>query len=160
VRGSYGRGPRAYGQRDSIHNPCSCTRRYGILFALPHFPSPLMGEGAQYQGGMLVSTHLRCVFLRAWCTCAVLVCIASTTAWGDSDKTIVDLERGRPEAASRYHRPRAAHLYQYDKTEVDLAVPLPQQPAEEQGGAQRPATLPAPPPTTPSPRALPPAGGR
>ena len=55
--------------------------------------------------------------------CALLVCIASTTAWSDSDKTIVDLERGLPEAPSRYHRPRAAHLYQYDKTEVDLAVP-------------------------------------
>jgi hypothetical protein len=92
----------------------------------------------------------------------LLICIASTIAWSDSDKTIVDLERGRPEAPSRYHSPRAAHLYQYDKTEVDLAVPLSQQAPEAQQGAQRPATLPAPvsPPTTPSPQTPPPGGGR
>ena len=78
--------------------------------------------------------------------CLVSLCLARVhclyPAWSDSDKTVVDLERGRPEAASRYHRPRAAHLYQYDKTEVDLAVPLPPQPAEGQRGSQRPATLP------------------
>jgi hypothetical protein len=105
---------------------------------------------------------VRSIFLGAWFVCALLVCIASTTAWSDSDKTIVDLERGRSEAPSRYHRPRAAHLYQYDKTEVDLAVPLLQQPTEAQRDVQRPATLPAPisPPTTPSPQAPPPGGGR
>ena len=109
-----------------------------------------------------MSTHLRSICLGAWLVCALLVCMASTTAWSDSDKTIVDLQRGLPEAPSRYHRPRAAHLYQYDKTEVDLAVPLPQQPAEEQRGSQRPATLPAPmpAPTTPPPQAPLPGGGR
>jgi len=114
-----------------------------------------------YQGETFVSKPTHSLFLRSWFVCTLLVCIAFTTAWSDSDKTIVDLDRGQPEASSRYHRPRAAHLYQYDKTEVDLTVPLPQQPAEEQRGAQRPATLPAPvsPPTTPSPQA-PPGGGR
>jgi len=113
------------------------------------------------QGEMCVSTHTRNSLLSAWFVCAFLVCMASTTAWSDSDKTIVDLQRGLPEAPSRYHRPRAAHLYQYDKTEVDLAVPLPQQPAEEQRGSQRPATLtaPMPAPTTP-PQAPPPGGDR
>src|SRR5215471_18169591 len=115
-----------------------------------------------YQGETLVSTHTRSICLGAWFICALLVCMASTIAWSDSDKTIVDLQRGLPEAPSRYHRPRAAHLYQYDKTEVDLAVPLSQQPAEEQRGSQRPATLPAPlpAPTTPLPQAPLPGGGR
>lgn len=85
--------------------------------------------------------------------------MASTTAWSDSDKTVVDLERGLPEAPSRYHRPRAAHLYQYDKTEVDLAAPLPQQPAEAQRGSQRPATLTAPRPAPTTPPQEPPPGG-
>jgi hypothetical protein len=104
-----------------------------------------------YPGETFVSTHTRNILLSAWFICALLVCMASTTAWSDSDKTTVDLERGLPEAPSRYHRPRAARLYQYDKTEVDLAVPLPQQPAEEQRGSQRPATLttPMPAPTMP-----------
>lgn len=108
-------------------------------------------------------THTRNSVCRAWFVCVFLVCIASTTAWSDTDKTIVDLERGLPEAASRYHRPRAAHLYQYDKTEVDLAAPLPQQPAEAQRGSQRPATLPAPmpaPTTLPPPPPPPPGGSR
>jgi hypothetical protein len=125
-------------------------------------PSPARGEGAQYQGEMFVSTHTRSRCLGAWFICALLVCMASTTTWSDSDKTIVDLQRGLPEAPSRYHRLRAAHLYQYDKTEVDLAIPLPQQPAEEQRGSQRPATLPAPmpAPTTPPPQAPLSGGGR
>jgi hypothetical protein len=109
-----------------------------------------------------MSTPTRNISLSACFLCALLVCIASTTAWSDSDKTIVDLERGLPQAPSRYHRPRAAHLYQYDKTEVDLAIPLPQLPAEEQRGVQRPATLPAPMPapiTPPSQTPLP-GGGR
>jgi len=91
----------------------------------------------------------RNIFLSTWLVWVLCLCIASPYAWCDSDKTIVDLERGRPEAASRYHRPRAAHLYQYDKTEVDLAVPLPQQPAEEQRASQRPTT-PTPPATAPA----------
>ena len=105
-------------------------------------------------------TPARNIVFSIWCICALLVCIASTTAWSDSDKTTVDLERGQPEAASRYHRPRAAHLYQYDKTVVDLAVPLPPQSAEEQQGPQRPATLPAPMPAPATPPGAPPGGGR
>jgi hypothetical protein len=117
---------------------------------------------AGHQGEMFVSTHPQGIRLGAWFLCVWLVCMASTPAWSDSDKTVVDLERGRPEAASRYHRPRAAHLYQYDKTEVDLAVPLPPQSAEQQRGSQRPATLPAPmpAPTTPPTQAPLPGGGR
>ena len=128
----------------------------------PSQPSPARGEGAQYQGEMFVSTHTCSLCFSAWFVCALLVCMASTTAWSDSDKTIVDLQRGLPEASSRYHRPRAAHLYHYDKTEVDLAVPLPQQPAEAQRGSQRPATLPTPmpAPNTPPPQAPLPEGGR
>jgi hypothetical protein len=119
-------------------------------------------EKTMYQGETCVSTRTRSILLSAWFICALLVCIASTTAWSDSDKTTVDLERGLPEAPSRYHRPRAARLYQYDKTEVDLAVPLPQQPAEEQRGSHRPATLttPMPTPTTPPSQAPLPGGGR
>jgi len=88
--------------------------------------------------------------------------MASTTAWSDWDKTKVDLQRGLPEAPSLYHRPRAAHLYQYDKTEVDLAVPLARQPAEAPSESQRPATLPASVPalTTPPYQAPRPEGGR
>jgi hypothetical protein len=113
---------------------------------------------ALHQGELSVSIHSQGIRCGAWFLCAWLVCTTSTPVWSDTDKTIVDLERGRPEAASRYHRPRAAHLYQYDKTEVDLAVPLPPQSAEGQRGSQRPATLPAP--TTPPPQAPPPGGGR
>ena len=107
-------------------------------------------------------TPIRNILLSACFLSILLVCIISTTAWSDWDKTNVDLQRGLPEAPSLYHRPRAAHLYQYDKTEVDLAVPLSQQPAEEQRGSQRPATLPAPlpAPTTPLPQAPLPGGGR
>jgi hypothetical protein len=144
-----------------------------IILAVSHggmgycFPSLCERSGGRkaktlYQGVTLVFTHTRRIFLRAWFVCALLVCMASTTAWSDWDKTTVDLQRGLPEAPSRYHRPRAAHLYQWDKTEVDLGVPLPPQPTEEQGGSQRPATLPAPmpAPTTPPPQAPRPGGGR
>ena len=107
-----------------------------------------------------MSIHTRSSVYRAWFVCVFLVCMASTTAWSDSDKTDVDLQRGLPEAASRYHRPRAVQRYQYDKTEVDLAAPLPQQPAEAQRGSQRPATLTAPMPAPPAPPQTPPGGGR
>ena len=40
------------------------------------------------------------------------------------DKTEVDLEHGRPEAASGYHRPRGVQRYGHDETEIDLARPL------------------------------------
>jgi hypothetical protein len=107
-----------------------------------------------------VSTHTRNSVCSAWFVGVFLVCMASTTAWSDSDKTVVDLQRGLPEAPSRYHRPRAAHLYEYDKTEVDLAAPLPQQPAEAQRGSQRPATLTAPMSPRPPPPPPPPGEGR
>src|SRR5712692_793684 len=119
-------------------------------------------ERTIYQGETCVSIPTRNIFLSAWFVCALLVCIASTTVWSDSDKTIVDLQRGLPDAPSRYHRPRAEQRYQYDKTEIDLAVPLPPQPAEEQRGSQRPATLITPtpaPPNTP-PQAPLPGGAR
>src|SRR5215510_10166122 len=107
-------------------------------------------------------TPLRHTCRSVWFVCLLLVGLAATNVWSETDKTIVDLERGRPEAASRYHRPRAAHLYQYDKTEVDLATPLAQQPSEAQRAPQRPGTLipavPAPP--TPPPQAPLPDGGR
>ena len=105
-----------------------------------------------------MSTRARRICLGAWCVCALLVCMASTTAWSDWDKTKVDLQRGLPEAPSLYHRPRAAHLYQYDKTEVDLAVPLPRQPAEAPSESQRPATLPAPMPAPTTPPSQAPLG--
>jgi hypothetical protein len=38
--------------------------------------------------------------------------------------TEIDLEPGRPTAASRYRRPRQVHQYEFDKTEVDLAIPV------------------------------------
>ena len=104
-----------------------------------------------------MSTPTRNIFLSAWSVCALLVCMASTNAWSDSDKTIVDLQRGIPEAPSRYHRPRAEQRYDYDKTAVDLAAPLAPQPTEAQRAVQRPATLttPTPAPTnTPTPAPL------
>ena len=109
-----------------------------------------------------MSTHVRRRCLGAWCLCVVLVCLVATTAWSDSDKTRVDLQRGLPEAPSRYYRPRAAQLYQYDKTRVDLAVPLPRPPGEAPSESQRPAVLPAPVPALPTPpsQAPRPEGGR
>src|SRR5262249_13871785 len=85
-------------------------------------------ERTIHQGETFVFPPTRNIFLSTCLVCVLYLCITSPIAWSDSDKTNVDLERGRPEAASRYHRPRAAQLYQYDKTQVDLAVPLPQQP--------------------------------
>ncbi len=109
-----------------------------------------------------MSTYIHSTCLSSWFGCVLLVCIATTNAWSDTDKTVVDLERSRPGAASRYHRPRAAHLYHYDKTEVDLAVPLAQQSPEEQRPAQHPGTLTpaAPVQTDISPRGPLPDGGR
>ena len=114
------------------------------------------------QGATLVSTRTGSASLCSWFVCMLVVCIASTNAWSDTDKTTVDLERGQPEAASRYHRPRAVHRYEYDKTEVDLAAPLAQPSSEDTSAPQRPATLapPVPAPTTPPPPAPPPGGGR
>jgi len=55
-------------------------------------------------------------------------CIGWQPAWGDTDKTIVDLERGPSALPARYSRPRGAQLYRYDKTEIDFAAPLTAQP--------------------------------
>jgi hypothetical protein len=109
-----------------------------------------------------MSKPLHCASFYGWCLGLLVVCLAWSNAWSDTDKTIVDLERGQPEAAARYHRPRAVHQYQYDKTEVDLATPLAQQPAEEPRAAQRPATLTPPAPASPTPPASAPlpGGGR
>lgn len=106
-------------------------------------------------------TPIRSTYLSGWFGGVLLVCLAATTVWSGTDRTVVDLERSRPEAASRYHRPRAVHLYHYDKTEVDLAAPLAQQSPEEQRAPQRPGTLPPPVPATSiSPRGPLPDGGR
>lgn len=91
------------------------------------------------------------------CVCGVLLGL-TTTVWGESDKTIVDIQRGDPEAPSRYHRPRAAQVYRYDKTELDLATPLPPQPPAEPQPSQRPATLSLP-SSSPAPTPAP-GGGR
>lgn len=55
-------------------------------------------------------------------------CLGWQPAWGDTDKTIVDLERGPSALPARYSRPRGAQLYRYDKTEIDFAAPLTDQP--------------------------------
>jgi hypothetical protein len=69
------------------------------------------------------------------------------------DKTEVDLEYGRPEAAARYQRPRGVQHYTSDGTEVDLAKPRLAAPEEERA-ADTPSTLPA------SPKAPLPGGDR
>lgn len=70
-------------------------------------------------------------YLRGGLLLLVLWCGACT---GPQSKTLpmpsadypteVDLQHGRPEAASRYRQPRQVHRYEFDKTEVDLAVPV------------------------------------
>jgi hypothetical protein len=160
--GTYGRG-REHMARGTEYNLAVSGSGMGYCFPSLWERVGVREAKTLCQGEICVSTHVRNSLLSAWFVCAFLVCIASTTAWSDSDKTVVDLPRGLPEAPSRYHRPRAAHLYQYDKTEVDLAVPLPEQPAQEQRGSQRPATLPAPMPPPPTPPSLAPplpGGGR
>lgn len=109
-----------------------------------------------------MSTRTGTASLCSWFLCMLVVCIASTNAWSDTDKTTLDLERGQPEAASRYHRPRAVQRYEHDKTEVDLAAPRAQPSSEDKSASQRPATLapPVPAPTTPAPQTPLPGGGR
>lgn len=80
----------------------------------------------------LYGTMLGCIGL--WSVCML---ITPSPGWSASDKTTVDLERGLPEAPSRYHRPRGAQRYHADKTEVDLAVPLPQATQEPQSSPAR-----------------------
>jgi len=99
-----------------------------------------------------VFTRMCNILLGACFFYVVLVCLVPTTTWADFDKTIVDLQRGRPEAASRYYRPRAAQLYRWDKTEVDLGVPLPPPPVQEQRGSKYPSLLPGPVPAPPGGR--------
>lgn len=125
------------------------------------------GERPVSRGATCMFPGLRNTCLSAWFGCILLLCMAPTNVWSDTDKTTVDLERGRPGAASRYHRPRAEYLYRYDKTDVDLAAPLAQPSPEAQRASQRPGTLtPAAPdpetpiPVVPRPRTLaPPAPG-
>lgn len=95
-----------------------------------------------------------------WCIGGLLVGLTTATAWGASDKTTVDLQHGESEAPSRYHRPRAAQLYRYDKTELDQATPLPQQPSTASSPGQRPATLTEPLPSTKPAQEVAPGGGR
>jgi hypothetical protein len=73
----------------------------------------------------------RTAYLYSLLLWGAICCIPSPSAWGNTDKTIVDLERGQPEAASRYARPRGAILYHFDKTEMDLATPLSELPNGE-----------------------------
>ena len=59
------------------------------------------------------------------------------------DKTEVDLELGRPEAAARYQRPRGAQLYTSDGTEIDLTQPRTTPAAEDsRSGTPTPSTTP------------------
>lgn len=46
------------------------------------------------------------------------------------DATEVDLEYGRLEPASRYQRHQGVQRYDYDHTEIDLALPLPSPPSQ------------------------------
>lgn len=62
----------------------------------------------------------------------LLGCIGWQPVWGDTDKTIVDLERGPSAPPARYARPRGAKLYRYDKTEIDFATPLTESPDASQ----------------------------
>jgi hypothetical protein len=72
-----------------------------------------------------------------------LVCLSWGKAWGDSDKTIVDLERGPASLAIRYSRPRGAQLYRYDKTELDVATPVTDQTSDTQVSGSSQNTVPA-----------------
>jgi hypothetical protein len=63
--------------------------------------------------------------LQGWCGCLVLLSCLGANAWGDTDKTIVDLEISKPRVTSNYHRPKWARQYTYDGTEIDLVVPRP-----------------------------------
>jgi hypothetical protein len=66
------------------------------------------------------------------------------------DKTETDLEYGRPELATSFHRPRGVQHYGYDKTEVDLTGPLPPQTQEETLMSPTPSRS-STPPATPLP---------
>jgi hypothetical protein len=69
--------------------------------------------------------------LGGWLLLVLLWCSACTGAREPLEKpqhyfggTELDIEYGRPQAASVYHRPRGVQHYRFDGTEVDLAVPL------------------------------------
>ncbi len=106
----------------------------------------------------LVAKLWRCLALALFLSAAT-----SHPVWSDTDKTTVDLEKGRPSIPLRYHRPQGAQRYMYDKTEVDLAIPRPApQPATESQETTQPIPRPVPatlpmtlPPETPLP-----GGGR
>jgi hypothetical protein len=66
------------------------------------------------------------------------------------DKTETDLEYGRPEAASSFHRPRGVQRYGHDETEVDLAGSRPPQAQQETPTGPAPSE-PDTPPAAPLP---------
>jgi hypothetical protein len=86
-------------------------------------------------------------YLRAWIFLVLLCCSACTSIQEPVeppqhyfDKTEVDLEYGRPEAAARYQRPRGVQQYTSDGTEVDLAQPRAASPEEGSPAATPPAS--------------------
>jgi hypothetical protein len=83
-------------------------------------------------------------------------------AWGDTDKTIVDLERGPAAPPARYARPRWARIYRYDKTDMDFATPLTESPNGSQvsGAPQNPPNGPAIPTERRTGLTAPPESGR
>ena len=96
--------------------------------ALPHsrgedqycLPIPTAPAGGRGDVGVYPRRHLAPALVSL---CFALCALPLLPPGVALTEAIVDLERGLPEAPSRTHRPRVAHLYQYDKTEVDLAVP-------------------------------------
>jgi hypothetical protein len=92
----------------------------------------------------------------------ILICLGWGLALGDTDKTIVDLERSPSALPARYSRPRGAQLYRYDKTELDVATSLTGQsdasqvPSQPQGSTNNPST----PAGRSTPLTSPPIGGR
>jgi hypothetical protein len=103
-------------------------------------------EHPQLLGGGLLLMAL-------WCGGCTGVQEPVTPAPHAFDKTEVDLELGRPEAAARYQRLRGVQHYTSDATEVDLARPRPTAP-EEGNPTGTPAT------TNTSPKAPLPGGDR
>ena len=69
---------------------------------------------------------------------SIVLCLGGGWAWGETDKSSVDLERGPAALAARYARPRGAQVYRYDKTELDVATPLTEQANEVPGTRSSP----------------------
>ncbi|MGE3538109.1 MAG: hypothetical protein AB7N91_11830 [Candidatus Tectimicrobiota bacterium] len=96
------------------------------------------------------------VCLGTLCLSSLCMTLTPPPVWSASDKTVVDLDRGLPEAPARYRRPRGVQHYRSDKTEVDLAVPL----AQSTDGAPQTPPPAAATPGTLLPLTAPPGGGR